>query len=99
METYQAAGAVVGRPHHLTLLPEAYANARQANVGLAWLTEALTMVGQTGERSDEAEVHRLMGELLLGRFGDHHAPAEVCFQQTLEVACQQQAKAPELRAP
>jgi adenylate cyclase len=92
MDAYQATGAAIGRPHYLTLLAEAHVNARQADVGLAWLTEALTVVGQTAERVYEAESHRLMGELLLERFGDHHAPADLCLQQALDVARQQQAR-------
>jgi predicted ATPase len=62
------------------------------------LTEALTVVGQTGERSYEAEIHRLTGQLLLAQSIDHHAAAHACFQQALTVARHQQAKSLELRA-
>jgi predicted ATPase len=60
--------------------------------------EALVLVDRTGERWWEAELHRLKGKLLLARSPENHIEAEVCFQQALAVACQQQAKSLELRA-
>jgi predicted ATPase len=62
------------------------------------LTEALTVVEQSGERSDEAEIHRLTGQLLLARSGGQHPKAEACFRRALDIARQQQAKSLELRA-
>jgi DNA-binding winged helix-turn-helix (wHTH) protein/predicted ATPase len=98
LAAYQATGAAVGRPQQLALLAEAHGQVRQAEAGLAVLTEALTVVGQTGERSYEAELHRLTGELLLARSAVHHTEAEACFRQALDVARHQQAKSLELRA-
>jgi predicted ATPase len=45
-----------------------------------------------------AELYRLKGELLLTRSSEHHAEAESCFCQALEVARRQGAKSRELRA-
>ena len=52
---------------------------------------------RTGERCDEAELHRLKGELTL-QSQDQQPEAESCFQKALEVARSQQAKSWELRA-
>jgi predicted ATPase len=98
LEAYQATGAAVGRPQYLALLAEAHGQVGQAEAGLAVLTEALTVVGQTGERSYEAEIHRLTGQLLLAHSGAHHTQAEACFRQALDVARRQQTKSLELRA-
>ena len=98
LTAYQATGAAVGRPQYLALLAEAHGQVRQAEAGLAGLTEALTVVGQTGERSYEAEIHRLTGQLLLVRSRTYHMEAEACFRRALDVARRQQAKSLELRA-
>ena len=50
------------------------------------------------ERWWEAELHRLKGELLQQQAVSDISQAEVCFQQALAVARQQQAKSLELRA-
>ena len=52
----------------------------------------------TEERWWEAEVYRLQGELLLQLPSRDVPQAEACFQQALDVARRQQAKALELRA-
>jgi predicted ATPase len=65
---------------------------------LAVLTEACTLAAATEERWWEAEVHRLQGELLLQRSLLDMGQAEACFQQALDVAHRQQARALELRA-
>ena len=55
---------------------------------------------RTGGRWWEAELHRLQGELLLAQAGARQQvpEAETCFQQALDVARRQEAKALELRA-
>jgi len=98
LAAYQATGAAVGRPQQLALLAEAHGQVGQAEAGLAVLAEALTMVGHTGERSYEADLHRLTGRLLLARSGAHHTEAEACFRRALDMARRQQAKSLELRA-
>jgi predicted ATPase len=45
-----------------------------------------------------AELHRLKGDLLLLQSTDNQPEAETSFQQALNIARQQQAKALELRA-
>jgi hypothetical protein len=61
------------------------------------LNEALTLVEKNDERFQEAELHRLKGELLLAESGDQTA-AEQCFRRSVEIAHRQQSKAWELRA-
>jgi predicted ATPase len=88
----------LGRPHRLSLLAEAYGQAGQPEAGLQVLAEALALVAATEERWWEAELHRLQGVLLLQRPQPDVSQAEACFQQALDVARSQQAKALELRA-
>jgi predicted ATPase len=97
LEAWRTTGAEVQRPYWLALLSEADGHAGQADRGLTWLDEALTVVHKTEERWWEAELHRLKGELLLALTADNHPQAETCFHQALEVACRQQAKSLELR--
>jgi predicted ATPase len=54
-------------------------------------------INRTGERSFEAEIHRLEGELLL-MTSEPIAKAEASFHKVIEVARRQQAKSWELRA-
>jgi tetratricopeptide (TPR) repeat protein len=89
-------GTVVGRPLHLTLLAELYAQAGDVEQGLAVLAEALATADAHGERWSEAEIYRVRGELQLLQ-GDN-AEAEAAFLRALEVACSQEAKSLKLRA-
>jgi predicted ATPase len=65
LTNYRATGAELFRPHHLTLLAEAYERVGQAVEGLRVLAEALAAVNRTGERWYEAELYRLKGQLTL----------------------------------
>jgi Stage II sporulation protein E (SpoIIE) len=69
---------------------------RFAEAGVA-LNEALTLVEKNDERFQEAELHRLQGELLLVESDDQTA-AEECFRRAVETARRQQSKMWELRA-
>jgi DNA-binding SARP family transcriptional activator/predicted ATPase len=90
-------GAELLLPHFLSFLAEAYGKADHVGAGLQLATDALEMVEETGERTYEAELQRLKGELLL-RQGAGEAPAEECFQHALDAARRQNAKSWELRA-
>jgi predicted ATPase len=94
----QNIGLKTYRPYFLALLAEAYGQAGQPEAGLTALAEAVTLVAATEERWWEAEVYRLQGVLLLQRSRADAGQAEACFQQALDVARRQQAKALELRA-
>jgi predicted ATPase len=85
------------------------ATGAEAGAYLVWLVVAYGRVGQREEgrrvagealavsRTD-AGLYRLKGELLLRCSAEHHAEAESCFRQALEIARRQQAKSLELRA-
>jgi len=65
------------------------------------VSEALTILEESGERWWEAELHRLKGELLLAQAGKERPfveEAETCLYQAIEIARRQQAKSLELRA-
>jgi len=94
----QRIGNKLYHPYYLALLAEAYGQAGQPEAGLTALAEAVTLVAATEERWWEAEVYRLQGALLLQCSRANVGQAEACFQQALEVARRQQAKALELRA-
>jgi predicted ATPase len=98
LEAHRDMGIKQGRPHRLSVLAEAYGQAGQPEAGLQVLAEALTLVAATEERWWEAELHRLKGILLLQCLNPDVSQAEACFQQALDVARSQQAKALELRA-
>jgi len=98
MEACRASGAELERPHWLALLAEACLAAGQVEEGLNAVTEALAQAHRTAARFNEAELHRLRGELLLRRAVPAHAEAEACFRQALATARGQQAKSLELRA-
>jgi predicted ATPase len=91
-------GPELGRPFILALLAEAYGQAKQPEAGLQALAEALTRAEATEERWCEAELHRLTGTLLLQLPTPDLPQAARCFQQAIDVAHGQQAKALELRA-
>ena len=93
---HEATGVRVFRPHFLTLLAEALGTNSQAKEGLSLLDEALETVHRNREESHLAEIYRVKGELLLKTFTI--AGAEECFDRSLKIAQQQQAKSLELRA-
>jgi predicted ATPase/DNA-binding winged helix-turn-helix (wHTH) protein len=98
LTAWRATGAEQARSYFLALLAEAYGSMGQPEAGLTALAEALTLVGEAGERCFEPELYRLRGELLLQRSADHYVEAQACFQQAIAVAGRQQAKSWELRA-
>jgi predicted ATPase len=98
LAAWHATGAAAFRPYGLALLAEAYAQVGRCEEGLTLLAEALALTNDREERRWEAELYRLKGELLLVHAAAHHAEAETCFRQALDVARHQQAKSWELRA-
>ena len=101
---YAETGAAMSRPSHLSMLAKVYLSAGRTDDGLAAVASALALVELTGERSYEAEIYRLLGELLLAGSPGKTAQAktaaveaEASFLQGLEVARRQQARSLELR--
>jgi len=96
LAAWESTGARLMRPQCLGLLADALRATSQPEEGLRVLDEALATAEATGERSYDAELYRLRGELLLSR-GDVSA-AEASFMQALAVSREQHASALELRA-
>ena len=67
LDAYRATGAKLWEPHWLALLAEAYGKTGQIQEGLVLLSEALTLINNTGEQYYAAELYRLKGELLLAQ--------------------------------
>src|SRR5271163_3130886 len=65
---------------------------------LRQLDESFPFIERSGQRYYEAELHRLKGELLLGRDASNAAQAEQSFRTAIEIARKQHAKSWELRA-
>jgi predicted ATPase len=101
---FRSTGAGVGLPTFLALLAEANGRAGQPAEGLDTLDEAYALVKQSGERWWEPELYVLEGELTL-KLSETQRPqlarqkrAEECFLRAREIAREQKAKLPELRA-
>jgi class 3 adenylate cyclase/predicted ATPase len=92
----QATGAVIGREVHA--LAGVYGQVGQVDEGLHLLAEALARVSIRGGDQNEAELHRVHGELRWRQTIPDASAAEACFQQALDVARHQEAKSWELRA-
>jgi len=97
IEVWQATGAQLFRPHLLALLAESYGKAGRPEEGLQTLAQALSAAQKSSKRFYTAELYRLKGMLLM-RLGKPATEVELCFQQALEIAQNQQAKSLELRA-
>jgi class 3 adenylate cyclase/predicted ATPase len=93
-----ATGSELLRPYYLALLAALYGESAHPAAGQALVAEAWALVDKNGERWYAAELHRLQGALLLHQGTPAVHQAEQCFQQALDVARRQQAKAWELRA-
>jgi predicted ATPase len=95
---YRATGAALIISYLCTVLAEVCDYLGHSEDGLQALVEAHILVEQQNERYWEAEIYRLRGVLLLRQSRTPQAEAEACFQQALDVARRQAAKALELRA-
>jgi DNA-binding winged helix-turn-helix (wHTH) protein/predicted ATPase len=101
LSAHRALGSRMGRPTHIALLADACGRAGRPEAGLEALDEAFATAAETGERSYEAELHRLKGELLAQRAGGEagaRAEARACLQRAVEIAREQGTRSFELRA-
>jgi predicted ATPase len=94
----RATGSYVDLPMFLGWLADACMEAGHMADAQSYLSEALTLAHNTGERCYEAELYRLEGVLCLKQTASDTYQAKACFHQALGVARQQQAKSLELRA-
>jgi serine/threonine protein kinase/predicted ATPase len=98
LNAFRATGAGVRVPYYLGMLGDAYTQAGRFEDALQAFNEALGIAERNDDRFQEAELHRLKGELLLAASPDQTAAAESCFRQALAIAVRQESKAWELRA-
>jgi predicted ATPase len=100
VEAKRATGAEIKVPYYLGLLSKAHRKANAASKALCLLEDALDIVGRTGERWFEAELHRLRGEALLKSFEPDHTEdfAAASFRRAQEIASRQGARLWALRA-
>jgi tetratricopeptide (TPR) repeat protein len=97
LDAYRALYSEVYLPYFLSILGDAYTRTGRFQDARKALDEGLAFAEKNDERFQEAELHRLKGELHLAEANDHGA-AEGCFHTAIETARRQQAKAVELRA-
>jgi predicted ATPase len=79
-------------------LAEAEASAGEPDAGLRRLDDALAELERTEQRSYEAEIHRIRGEIVLKRDPANTAAAEQSLQAAIAIAQSQKARSFELRA-
>jgi class 3 adenylate cyclase/tetratricopeptide (TPR) repeat protein len=94
---FRATGAEVRVPAYLGMLGDAYTQSARFEDAHKALNEGLAVAEKNDDRSHEAELHRLQGELQLAE-ADDQAAAEGCYRTAIETARRQQSKAWELRA-
>jgi predicted ATPase len=93
-----AIGARYFEPFYLALLGEALAGAGEIDEGLEVLDKALAHAEASGQRGNNAELHRLRGELLTHRPEPDLIECEACFRHALATAREQGTRGFELRA-
>jgi tetratricopeptide (TPR) repeat protein len=91
LDAYQATGAEILHTHFLAALGHALSRSGRFDEGLHLLEEGLEVAHRTGEKSCEAELCRLKGELLLMQ-NKAVAQAEGCFYQAIRIARWQGAR-------
>jgi tetratricopeptide (TPR) repeat protein len=94
----KAAGSEAMMDYWLAAIASALATLERFDEGLGTIQEAFPIIEKTGGRCNEAEVHRLKGELLLAQQLSNIAQAEQSFRIAIEIAREQKAKSWELRA-
>jgi predicted ATPase len=97
LPAWRATGAGLYEPYFLGLQAEALGRSGAVEEGLDLVAKALDRVEETGERWFEAELHRMMGELMLRLPNSDPTAAEARFAHAAATARQQGAKLWELR--
>jgi serine/threonine protein kinase/tetratricopeptide (TPR) repeat protein len=96
-DAFRATGAEVRVPAYLALLADAYLQSARFDDAHKALDEGLLFAEKNDDRSHEAELYRLSGELLLAESSNGVA-AESYFHKAIETARRQQSRAWELRS-
>jgi tetratricopeptide (TPR) repeat protein len=97
VSAFRATGAGIRVPGYLGMLADVYTRLEQFEDARTALEEGLGIAEKNDDRTHEAELIRLQGELLLTEATDQ-AGAEVCYRRAIETAQSQQSRGWELRA-
>jgi tetratricopeptide (TPR) repeat protein len=97
LEAYSASGWSLYRPYSLALLARVCLDAGRNGDAREAISEALELSDRIGQRSHEAQLHLLMGELIVAEGGDR-ADAAAHVSAALDVARRQGAVPLEQRA-
>jgi tetratricopeptide (TPR) repeat protein len=97
LQAFRAIAAALTLPAQWSVLAEAYTRAGRLVEARQAIDEGLALAEKHDDRSQEAELYRLKGELLLWEESEP-STVESCFRQAIKVAQGQQSKAWELRA-
>jgi serine/threonine protein kinase/predicted ATPase len=95
---FRATGAAVRVPTYLSVLGDAYIQSGRFEDARKALDEGLVVAEKNDDRSHEAELHRLRGELVLAESPESAGAAEACFLEAIKTARSQESRAWELRA-
>jgi class 3 adenylate cyclase/predicted ATPase len=99
LEAILKPGAALILPYYYALVAQTFARHGERADAAQMLDQSLALLGRTGERWFEAEVHRLRGELHRSSAQPRDLPsAEACFHRAIEIARGQEARLWELRA-
>lgn len=96
--TFRATGAEVRVPRYLGMFVHVYTQLGQFADAHKALEEGLAVAEKNDDRTHEAELHRLKGELLLAEAPGQITDAEACFRCAIETARRQCSRGWELRA-
>ncbi len=95
---YEATGASLYAPLHLSYLARTYAVLGHFNDAWRCIGEAMMTLQRTKQMLYEAEVQRVAGEIEVNSPQPDTAKAQAFFERALQIAREQQAKSWELRA-
>jgi predicted ATPase len=95
---YRSTGSSIWMPLCLSSLASAYAQLGHFDDAWRCVDEAMVAVEATNERWNEANVHRIAGEIALMAPEPDAPKAEACFERALQIARGRQARSWELRA-
>ncbi|HVA78028.1 MAG TPA: hypothetical protein VNF27_09035, partial [Candidatus Binataceae bacterium] len=98
MLVLKAAGSEIRADYNLARIATALGRIGRFDEGLRTIGESFPFIERSGQRSYEAEVHRLKGELLLAQDGSNAAQAEHSLRTAIDISRKQHAKSWELRA-
>ncbi len=98
LSEHNASGSDLLGEYFLVLIAKALGRIGRFDEALRTIDEAFPIIERTGQRLHEAEVHRVKGELLLGKDSLNAPRAEQSFRTAIEISRKQHAKSWELRA-